>query len=92
MMPTLCLVRLLPFGVPNLFLPNSFHALQDYSRIYADEIVLILLLREMKANIMEQGLLALFSDCEVDPVWSLSAFIWANEIAWTDSEASGCHL
>lgn len=70
-MSFVCFVRAAELGVIHLFIPSSFRALQDEGRLHANKRVVIPLSREMKANIMDPGLLMQISNCEVDPVFAL---------------------
>lgn len=47
-----CFIRAAEFGVPDLFLPTRFRALQEKGCVRKNEKDLILLSRKMKANIM----------------------------------------
>lgn len=80
------------FGVPDLLLPERFAAFGDEGYFRAGEGVLIPLSREMKASIMEWGLLTAVSDSEIDLVVVLLAWAQMSEIDWSDSEGLGCFL
>lgn len=69
-----CFIRAAYFKLYDLCFPSRFRALQDEGRLCGNEGVLIPLSHEMKANVLDRGLLNTINDCEVYPVAALMAF------------------
>lgn len=66
-----CFIRAAEFGVPDLFFPSRFCALQEEGCLLASEKNLSLPSCKVKANITGWSLLTMISDCEVYPVLTL---------------------
>lgn len=75
-----CFVRAAEFGALGLFLPSKFHVLQNDCCHRANKVIHILLSREIKADIVDESLLTMISNCEVDLVSALLAHARMNEI------------
>lgn len=58
-----CYICAAEIGVLNLFLPSRFHSFQGGGRLRANDSVLSLLSRVMKAVLMNMGVLKMISDC-----------------------------
>lgn len=74
-----CFIQAADYAAINLFLPACLQRLAEDGRTRANEEVLVPLLFEMTANILERDILRTINDCALDRLSPSSAFaLWGD--------------